>query len=182
MSFFTDQVAPGLLAVEKGYVNNPADTGGETNWGVTVKLARSYGYTGPMREMPKAKALDILEREFFIAPRLNSVATFAPPVAVKLCDIAVNMGPSWAGIFLQTALNALNRRGKDYPDLKVDGGIGPSTVAALQAYMRARPTGTSMVVLLTAIRSQQAVRFLTLTSREENEDFVYGWLLRAQGV
>lgn len=182
MSFFTEQVAPGLLAIEKGYVNNPADAGGETNWGVTVKLARAWGYTGAMRDLPKAKALDILEREFFIGTHLNSVATFAPPVAAKLCDIAVNMGGSWAGTFLQTALNALNRRGKDYPDLKVDGGIGPTTVAALQAYMRARPTGTSMVVLLTAIRAQQAARYISLTSREENEDFVYGWLLRAQGV
>lgn len=182
MTFFTEQVAPGLMALEKGYVDNPSDLGGATNFGVTERLARAYGYTGAMTDLPKAKALDILEREFFIGPRLNCIATFAPPVAVKLCDIAVNMGPSWAGIFLQTALNALNRRGKDYPDLKVDGQIGPSSVSALQAYLRARPLGTSTVVLLTAIRAQQGARMLQLTSREQNEDFIYGWLLRAQGV
>lgn len=182
MTFFTEQVAPGLMAVEQGYVNDPHDPGGETIWGVTARLARQYGYAGAMRDMTKAKALDILEQEFFIRTGLNSVATAAPPVAIKLCDIAVNMGPSWAGIFLQTALNAMNRRGKDYPDLKVDGQIGPGTVTALRAYMKARPA-TSQMVLLTAIRGQQTARYLGISqANPDTEDFIYGWLLRAQGV
>lgn len=182
MGFFAEQIAPGLEATEKGYVNDPHDAGGETNYGVTIGLARRYGYTGAMRDMPKAKALDILEQEFFVATRLNSVATVAPPVAIKLTDIAVNMGPGCAGVFLQRALTALNRGGRDYPDLKVDGAVGPVTVQALQAFLKRRG-GTAQMVLLVAIRAQQATRYIEITEgRPANEDFLYGWLLRAQGV
>lgn len=44
-----------LLGNEGGYVNNPADPGGETNWGVTVAVARASGYTGAMRDMTRAR-------------------------------------------------------------------------------------------------------------------------------
>lgn len=35
-----------IIRVEGGYVNDPADSGGETNFGVTVAVARAHGYTG----------------------------------------------------------------------------------------------------------------------------------------
>ena len=36
-------IVAGVFAVEGGYVNNPADPGGETNHGVTVAVAREHG-------------------------------------------------------------------------------------------------------------------------------------------
>lgn len=182
MGFFASQVWPVLKANEGGYVNNPNDPGGETNYGITAETARRYGYGGPMRDLPLTKAIDIYEQHYFIGPKLNSVATLAPALAVKLCDIAVNMGPHYAGEFLQIALNGLNRQGRDYADLKVDGDIGRKTVDALQAYCKARP-GTGQMVLIVAVRSLQAARYITLTQTNPKlEDFLYGWLLRAQGV
>ncbi|WP_083579019.1 glycosyl hydrolase 108 family protein [Tardibacter chloracetimidivorans] len=43
-----------LLHREGGYVNNPNDTGGETNWGITRGVAVANGYSGPMKDLPLA--------------------------------------------------------------------------------------------------------------------------------
>ena len=40
-----------LIQREGGYTNNPNDKGGETNFGITVAVARAFGYTGPMTSM-----------------------------------------------------------------------------------------------------------------------------------
>ena len=45
-----------ILRAEGGYVNDPQDKGGETNYGITVAVARANGYAGPMRDLPVAMA------------------------------------------------------------------------------------------------------------------------------
>lgn len=52
-------VIDGILSLEGGYVNNPADRGGATNWGITEATARAFGYKGDTRgsiilRLPKA--------------------------------------------------------------------------------------------------------------------------------
>ncbi|MCP1772876.1 lysozyme family protein [Neisseria perflava] len=51
-----------VLGHEGGYVNHPADPGGETNWGVTKAVAREHGYTGSMREMTRNEAKKSTEK------------------------------------------------------------------------------------------------------------------------
>jgi lysozyme family protein len=41
-----DEMLADLLKNEGGYVNNPNDPGGETNYGVTVKVARAKRLPG----------------------------------------------------------------------------------------------------------------------------------------
>jgi replicative DNA helicase len=43
-----DKFIDRVLSHEGGYVNDPLDPGGETNWGVTVGFARANGYLGLM--------------------------------------------------------------------------------------------------------------------------------------
>ena len=53
------RVIDAILRAEGGYVNDPQDKGGETNYGITVAVARANGYTGPMRDLTVAVARDI---------------------------------------------------------------------------------------------------------------------------
>jgi lysozyme family protein len=42
-----------LVGVEGGYVNDLADSGGETIWGIAVAVARAPGYTAAMLNRSK---------------------------------------------------------------------------------------------------------------------------------
>ena len=48
-----------IIRVEGGYVNDPSDSGGETNFGITVAVARANGYVGCMLDLPRSVAFDI---------------------------------------------------------------------------------------------------------------------------
>ena len=64
----------------------------------------------------------------------------------------------------------------DYPDLVVDGVVGPATIAALRAYLAKRGAEGERV-LLVALNCTQGARYLEITeTRQQNEDFLYGWL------
>lgn len=175
MSFFGEQIAPKLAAREGGYVNHPSDRGGETIHGVTVAVARRYGYAGDMRTMPWSVALGIYEQRYYVEPGFDRVAEIAPAVAEEMVDTGVNMGVHWPAVFLQTALTRFNRRGRDYPNLKIDGDVGPVTRAALKAYL-ARRGALGVTVLLRALNSLQGGRYFDITPEDDqNEDFIFGW-------
>lgn len=161
---------------EGDFSNDPADSGGATRFGITEAVARANGYFGPMRELPFDTATRIAKAQYWDALNLDAVASSSAPIAAELFDTAYNMGVGRAGRFLQRALNALNRRGADYPDMAVDGIVGPMTLAALRAYLARRgPEGET--VLLRALNGQQCVAYLELVERrEKDETFVFGWL------
>jgi lysozyme family protein len=92
------------------------------------------------------------------------------------------MGPAVAVTFLQRALTALNRSGKDYADLVPDGRIGDVTLAALDAYFAVRGQSGGQTVLLRALEALQGERYLRLAERRPaNEAFLYGWLANRIG-
>lgn len=171
-----DTLIDAVLDREGGYTNNPADRGGETNYGITVAVARANGYAGPMRALPLDTARAIYRKLYWFAPRFDAVATHAPDIARELFDTGVNMGPPVAITFLQRALNALNRGASDYPDIPVDAHIGDATLAALSAFLKRRGSGGESV-LRKAIEALQGERYVALAeSRPANEAFLYGWL------
>ena len=175
-----DNMLTQLLKHEGGYVNHSADRGGETNWGVTIAVARANGYTGPMRDMTKEQALDIYRKQYFFKPGFDKVMELSPAIAFELFDTGVNMGPAVPSRWLQRCLNALNRQGKDYPDLVVDGGIGPATIRSLKAYLDKRGDEGEHR-LLAALNACQGYRYLELCEgRQPNETFFYGWLERVR--
>lgn len=171
-----DALIAGVLGREGGYVNNPADKGGPTNWGITQAVARAHGYPGDMRQLPRDEAALIYKRIYWLAPGLDAIVAVSPAVAAKLFDLGMNMGPPVGITFLQRCLNVFNHSGTDYPDLVTDGKTGPHTIAALTAYLGRRgPAGEG--VLLRAINCLQGERYISLAeSRAANEAFVYGWL------
>jgi lysozyme family protein len=177
-----DQLIDALLEREGGYVSNPADKGGPTNFGITEAVARAQGYSGPMQSLPREEAAAIYTRLYWLRPRFDEVAKRSPSVAAELFDTGVNMGPAVAVTFLQRALTALNRNGKDYPDLVPDGRIGPNTLAALDCFFRVRGHASGETVLLRALEALQGERYIRLAElRPANEAFLYGWLANRIG-
>lgn len=172
-----DQMIDDLIGREGRYTFNINDAGGETMWGITAAVARRNGYTGAMSLMPRATAATIYRNEYLVKPGFDQVYAVSPCIAEELFDTGVNMGINLPGAWLQRVLNALNRQGKDYPDIGADGRIGPATVDALRACLKCRGSDGETVIVR-ALNCQQGVRYLDITeSRPQNEDFYFGWLL-----
>lgn len=178
-----DQLIDSLIEREGGYVNHPSDKGGPTCFGITEAVARAHGFSGAMRSLPRDEAAAIYRRLYWLRPRFDQVTKRAARVAAELFDTGVNMGPAVAATFLQRALSALNRNGKDYADLVPDGRVGPRTLAALDAFLDARGKRGGETVLLRALDALQGERYLRLAERRPaNEAFLYGWLANRIGT
>jgi lysozyme family protein len=176
-----DQLIEELIEREGGYVSHPADRGGPTSFGITEAVARAQGFAGAMAQLPREDAAAIYKRIYWLRPRFDEVARRSARLAAELFDTGANMGPAVAVTFLQRALTALNRNGKDYPDLVPDGRVGERTLAALDAFLATRgESGES--VILRAIEALQGERYLRLAERRPaNEAFLYGWLANRIG-
>lgn len=163
------------LGLEGKYSNNPNDTGGETMWGITKRLAVHYGYSASMRDMPVSTAKSIYKAEFWDKLRLEDVAKMSPELAIEMFDTAVNMGSAIAVMFLQTSLNSFNRQGKLYADIKEDGAIGKTTLDTLHRYFATRGVN-GVSVMLKAMNCLQGARYIELGQRrQQNEEFTFGW-------
>ena len=180
--FNVDDLVDALIEREGGYVSHSADQGGPTCFGITEAVAREHGYAGPMRQLPRSEAAAIYRRLYWARPRFDRVAERSAAVAAELFDTGVNMGPAVAATFLQRALTALNRNGRDYSDLVPDGRIGERTLAALHTFLEVRGRSSGETVLLRALEALQGERYLRLAERRPaNEAFLYGWLANRIG-
>ena len=164
-------IAAGVFAVEGGYSNNPADPGGETNHGVTAAVARSHGYDGPMRELPKETAQQIYIGSYVEGPGFHRIVAISPAVGEKLVDAGVNAGPGRAARWFQQALNHLSRGGADYPLVAADGQVGAQTLAAYQALERKRGRVKACELVLKLLDAQQGAHYMSLNK----PTFIVGW-------
>jgi len=172
-----DDALVDLLGIEGDYANDPADSGGRTRFGITEAVARRHGYIGPMRALPAETAKAIYRADYWDAQNLNAVAMLSRRIAHELFDTGVNMGTSPAGEFMQMSLNAFNRQATDYPDIEVDGEIGPATLDALTAFLKRRGKDGE-TVLLRALNALQGAAYIELAERrDKDERFVFGWFL-----
>lgn len=106
-----------ILGHEGGYVNHPADPGGETNWGITERVARKWGYKGHMRDLPRETAIEIYRQEYW-----HPVEALNLPYQLQfqMLDASINHGMPRAVSILQRALGVAD-----------DGQFGPVTRARL---------------------------------------------------
>ena len=114
-----DRAFDRLIGHEGGYSNHPRDPGGETMWGVTAKVARAFGYEGPMRDLPRDTAKAIYRNQYWDAVRADDLPD---TVRFHIFDAAVNSGVKQAVMWLQRACGA-----------DADGVLGPRTIAAVRA-------------------------------------------------
>lgn len=147
-----DQAFVDLLGHEGGYSNNPADPGGETNWGVTVTVARENGYVGAMKDMDQSVAKVIYAKKYWL-PMFDQLPY---PVALQIFDAAVNSGVGQAVRWLQRSVGVAD-----------DGKFGPVTLAAVS---KADPI--KLVLLF------NAERLLFMTNLSTWGSFGKGWARR----
>lgn len=123
-----------ILKHEGGWVDNPADPGGETNYGISMLIVRREGITpqmlgipnfdrGSMKLMSKDAARAIYKKVFW--DRYGYEKIFDQRVATKLFDCAVNCGPMRAVRMAQLAANQCGQALKD------DGILGVNTFVGL---------------------------------------------------
>ena len=168
-----------ILPVEGGYVNNPADAGGPTMWGITEAVARSNGYDGPMQDLPKDVAISIYIQEFIVKPKYDKVYDVSPKIAAELIEAGANVRYLEPAKWLQRLLNVSNQSQKMFPDLIVDGIIGVKTTNALATILHYRGRKDGEIFILACLNHLQGVYYMErCEAREKNETFFYGWIMK----
>ncbi len=133
-----EQIAKQIVAREGGWVKDPTDPGGATNYGVTLAtlkrlrldLDRDGGITeADLRRLTPEQAARIFIDQYCLAPRIDQLPE---PLRASVFDMQVNAGTQ-AVRLLQQLLNDMGFA------CAVDGVIGPKTIAAAQAAARAAP-------------------------------------------
>jgi lysozyme family protein len=170
-----DAIIDGVIGREGRYSNNPADPGGATIWGITERVARANGYTGQMIAMPRDTARNIYSGQYVQKPGFAGIIPLSERIAEEVIDTGINMGTAVAALMLQKALNTFNNQGRDYPDILVDGDVGPATIAALRAYLGHRGA-LGETVMLRALNCLQGEHYISIgANRPASEAFEFGW-------
>ena len=161
-----------VTGIEGGYVNNPLDPGGATNHGITEQVARDHGYTGSMEDLPLNQANEIYMQDYVVKPGFLPLVQIQSALAEEIIDTGVNVGTSRSSRWFQNGLNQLSRGGKDYPQINVDGKIGPQTISTYQALEKVRGKRKACELMIKVIDIQQGNHYLTLGMPA----FTVGWI------
>lgn len=133
-----EAMARAIVSREGGYVNDPDDPGGATNFGVTIHTMRALGLdldrdgdvdAEDVKRLRLEQAVDIFLKHYFHKP---GIARLPEPLRASVFDMYVNSGAN--------AVKILQRLLGDFGQpVAVDGAIGPRTVrATATVYMKAQ--------------------------------------------
>lgn len=128
-----------VLKHEGGWVDNPNDPGGETNFGISTGFIRKENVTaaelgidpltmfkpGYLKPMTVDAAKAIYRRCFWDRGGYGNISD--QNCATKVFDCAVNCGLDRANKMAQQTANALGAK------LVVDGNLGPKSMAAINS-------------------------------------------------
>jgi lysozyme family protein len=157
-----DQILDHLIAAEGGFVDNSADRGGCTNYGITLSTLRDWRGDSTVdcdavRALTEAEAREIYRDRYMERPRLSEL-----PVELQalMVDSAVQHGRRRAIRWLQEAAGTT-----------ADGIIGPVT---LEAVHDANRRGLYRRVL-----ARRAVFYGQIISNDHSQAvFAEGWMRR----
>ncbi len=131
-------IADEIIAREGGYVNDPADPGGATKFGITIHTMRRLGIdldadgdvdAKDVRRLTRDQAREIVVREYFERPGLGRLPD---ALQASVFDMHVNAGSH--------AIRILQRLLVDMGEpVRVDGLLGPQTLAAAHRAADAAP-------------------------------------------
>lgn len=129
MSKTVRDIANGIVLREGGFVNDPDDLGGATNFGVTIHTMQRLGLDldgdgdvniEDVKALQRDQAVDLFIEHYFVGPGLAALPEL---LQASVFDMYVNAGSS--------AVKILQRLLRDMGYvLSVDGIVGPQTLAA----------------------------------------------------
>ena len=153
-----DEIIEVVLHHEGGYVNDPKDPGGETNFGIAKRSHPDVD----IKNLTKDGAKEIYYQEYWMKNRVPQLPDDLKHIYFDMC---VNQGRGRAVKILQQTANAKGA------GLKVDGGLGPKTIGALKG------------VELQRVRAYRIKYYADLVTRKPDlERFYYGWFKRGLEV
>lgn len=132
------RIAKEIVGREGGYVNDPDDPGGATNFGVTIHTMRRLGLdlngdgqvdARDVRALSRAQAVDIFIAYYYERPLIGELPA---PLQPSVFDMYVNAGANAVRI-LQQLLRDMGI------NVSVDGLLGPQSIAAAGQAMAAAP-------------------------------------------
>jgi len=154
--------------INTGWVNNPNDKGGATNWGITLRTAQRHGFRdiADLKAMTKAQAAEIYRKDFWLYDDIADQR-----LATIFFDMGVNMGVTAATRLWQCVLYMQGA------DLALDGKLGPKTIAAINDYR------LGINDLLMGIAHAWAGRSSHIVECNPSQvEFLRGWCNRAKKV
>ncbi len=172
-----------IVRREGGYVDDPKDAGGATNYGVSLRYAKRLGLdidrdgdtdADDIRQVTPEQAMDLYVRDFFEAPGFD---TLPEPLWPQLFDMAVNAGPARALILLQEVLSEAAAAAPEtgLSPLMPDGRMGPKTRATA-----ARAFDVMGPFLINAYVDQRIAFYRGLAAANPSQKrFLAGWTNRA---
>jgi len=157
-----------LLEREGGLVEHPADPGGITRFGISLRFlkgVRPDATENDIRRLARDEAVALYRRHFWDAFRLGELGD---ELAAKMLMACVNVGPFSAIVCLQRAIRAVTCQQM----VKEDGRMGPLTIASAWR--------VPQDFLLVALRAELAGHYRLLVARDSGlAVFLNGWLARA---
>ena len=155
-----DEIIQITLDHEGGYVHDPKDLGGETNFGI----AKRFYPDVDIKNLTEEGAKEIYKKDYWDR---NKVDDLPDELKHFFFDCCVNQGRGRAVKLLQQTCVAKGA------DIAIDGGMGPATLGAIKKY---KPE-------LERCRMYRVKFYMDLVARKpEQERFLYGWFRRALSV
>ena len=168
------------LQHEGGYFHNPT-TGECVNFGITAWTLRGFGYLPPqpsreatpaeiefIRGMSKAWAAGFYLKHYW--GNIGSIKDQS--LANKVFDVGVNQGQVTS---IQELQRACNLDAKPEARLKVDGELGPETLAVVNI--------RDPITMLAGFRSMVEIHYRTIaTNNPALSSDLNGWLARLQAA
>ena len=165
MSF--DKAFKRTIVHEGGYVDDPDDRGGETNFGISK---RAYP-DEDIKNLTLERAKDLYRRDYWHRQSCHLIDD--EDIAMELFDTSVNMGVGRGGKIFQEALNLANRNERDYENINVDGAVGPLTISTYRKSRNKRRLFNIMNFL-------QAEFYIELMRKNEVYEKYVGWFDRIE--
>ncbi len=97
-------------------------------------------------------------------------------IADELLESSINLGVSEASVNLQRTINLLNRNGKLYPDIAVDGVIGKETLSALNNCVSLN----GQKLIYNILNFYQAKHYIEIMEKDRTQEIFIGWFNRIE--